>query len=71
MIPWVQVQSNGDITWKKIRMGLTDMDQLVVREGLSEGDTLVYSLNSGVMRSREEFRERMRNRSSNNMRRSR
>lgn len=70
-VPWVQVRSNGEVTWKKIRMGLTDSDQLVVREGLSEGDTLVYSLNSGVMRSREEFRERMRNRSSNNMRRSR
>ena len=71
MVPWVQVRSNGEVTWKKIRTGLTDLDQLVVREGLSEGDTLVYSLNSGVMRSREEFRERMRNRSSNNMRRSR
>lgn len=69
MFPWVQVQSNGETAWKKIRMGLTDMDQVVVREGVNEGDTLIYSLNSGVMRSREEFRERMRNRSSGNLRR--
>jgi multidrug efflux pump subunit AcrA (membrane-fusion protein) len=62
MIPSVQVRRNGTTEWTPIRTGLSDLDNIEVLRGLAEGDTVVYSLVSGVMRSREEFRERMRNR---------
>jgi HlyD family secretion protein len=63
MVPSVQVRRNGTTEWTPIRTGLSDLDNVEVLHGLAEGDTVVYSLVSGVMQSREAFRERMRNRS--------
>jgi HlyD family secretion protein len=62
MVPSVQVRRNGTLEWTPIETGLSDLDNIEVLHGLAEGDTVVYSLVSGVMQAREEFRERMRNR---------
>jgi hypothetical protein len=63
MVPSVQVRKNGVVTTTPIRTGLTNLDQIVVLEGLSEGDTLVYSIASGALQQRADFRERMSTRS--------
>jgi HlyD family secretion protein len=69
---WVQVRREGTVEVQPVRTGLANLDQIEILKGLSEGDTVIYQLVSGVMRSREEFRERMRSRSSvSNMRRTR
>ena len=52
-------------TTERVRTGLSNLDQIEVVEGLAGGDTVVYSLVSGAMQSREAFRDRMRSR--NNM----
>ena len=63
MVPSVQVRINGITEWRPVRTGLSDLDKIVVLDGLAEGDTVVYSLVSGAMQARDAFRERMRNRS--------
>jgi HlyD family secretion protein len=60
--PSVQVRNNGITEWRPVKTGLSDLDKIVVLEGLAEGDTVVYSLVSGAMQARDAFRERMRNR---------
>jgi HlyD family secretion protein len=62
MVPSVQVRRNGSLEWTPVKTGLSDLDNIEILHGLAEGDTVVYSLVSGVMQAREEFRERMRNR---------
>jgi len=61
-MPSVQVRQNGVTEWRPIKTGLSDLDNIEVLDGLAEGDTVVYSLVSGVMQAREEFREQMRDR---------
>ncbi len=58
----VQVRNNGVTEWRPVKTGLSDLDNIVVLDGLNVGDTVVYSLVSGAMQARDEFRERMRNR---------
>lgn len=62
MLPMVQVRSNGATEWRPVKTGLSDLDNIVILDGLSVGDTVVYSLVSGALQARDEFRERMRNR---------
>ena len=62
LMPSVQVRQNGVTEWRPIKTGLSDLDNIEVLDGLAEGDTVVYSLVSGVMQAREEFREQMRDR---------
>jgi HlyD family secretion protein len=64
MRPAVQVVRNGSFEWQPIRTGLSNFDDVEVISGLAEGDTVVYSLSSGAMQARADFRERMRSRSS-------
>lgn len=64
MVPTVTVRRNGIEETVRIRTGLTNLDNIEVIKGLAVGDTVVYSLSSGAMRAREEFRERMRSRAS-------
>jgi HlyD family secretion protein len=64
MAPFVQVRKNGEETYNRVRLGLSNLDFVQVTEGLAEGDTVVYSLTSGAMASREAFRDRMKSRSS-------
>ena len=45
-----------------VKTGLSDLDNIEVLDGLAEGDTVVYTLVSGAMQARDEFRERMRDR---------
>lgn len=59
LVPSVQVRRNGIVTPTPIKTGLSNLDQIEVVEGLAEGDTLVYSLASGALQQRAEFRERM------------
>lgn len=59
----VQVRNNGVTEWQPVKTGLSDLDNIVVLDGLNAGDTVVYSLVSGAMQARDEFRARMRDRS--------
>ena len=68
MVPTVTVRRNGIEETVRIRTGLSNLDNIEVLKGLAVGDTLVYSLSSGAMKSREAFRERMRSRSMSGMR---
>ncbi len=58
--PAVQVRRNGTVSWVPIKTGLSNLDDIVVLEGLAEGDTVVYSLTSGAMRDRQAMVDRMR-----------
>jgi len=62
MQPVVQVRINGVTEWRPVKTGLSDLDNVVILDGLNVGDTVVYSLVSGALQARDEFRERMRNR---------
>jgi len=64
MAPFVQVRRDGEDTYSRVRLGLSNLDLVQVTDGLAEGDTVVYSLTSGAMASREAFRDRMKSRSS-------
>lgn len=59
---WAQVRSGGLREWKKVEVGLSNLDRIEVSSGLAEGDTVVYVLVSGALQSRDEFRDRMRSR---------
>jgi HlyD family secretion protein len=59
---WVQVQSEGKREWKKVSVGLNNLDRIEIASGLAEGDTVVYQLVSGALQARDEFRDRMRDR---------
>lgn len=59
---WAQVQAGGLRDWKKVEVGLSNLDRIEISSGLAEGDTVVYQLVSGAMQSRDEFRDRMRSR---------
>jgi len=63
MGPAVQVMKNGIKEWVPIKTGLSNLDNIEVLSGLNVGDTVVYSLVSGSLQQREEFRDRMRERS--------
>ena len=63
MGPAVQVVKNGVTEWVPIKTGLSNLDNIEVLSGLNVGDTVVYSLVSGSLQQREEFRDRMRSRS--------
>ncbi len=63
MQPVVQVRTNGVTEWRPVKTGLSDLDNVVILDGLSVGDTVLYSLVSGALQARNEFRERMRDRS--------
>jgi HlyD family secretion protein len=62
MQPVVEVRNNGVTEWRPVKTGLSDLDNVVILDGLNVGDTVVYSLVSGALQARDEFRERMRNR---------
>jgi HlyD family secretion protein len=62
LAPFVQVRRNGQDSYQRVRTGLSNLDDVEITEGLAEGDTVVYSLTSGAMASREAFRDRMRSR---------
>ena len=62
MAPFVKVRRNGADSYNRVRLGLANLDDVQVTDGLAEGDTVVYSLTSGAMASREAFRDRMRSR---------
>lgn len=68
---WAQVRSGSQRAWRKVEVGLSNLDRVAVTSGLAEGDTVVYTLVSGALQSRDEFRDRMRNMGpAGNMRRS-
>jgi HlyD family secretion protein len=64
MAPFAQVRKDGQESWVRVKLGLANLDFVQVTDGVAEGDTVVYSLTSGAMASREAFRDRMKSRSS-------
>ncbi len=59
--PMVQIRKDGVETWKPVKTGLANVDDIQILEGVAEGDTVVYSLSSGAMQARNQFMDRMRN----------
>jgi len=60
---FVQVIENGETVDRPVRVGLTNLDYAQIIDGVQPGDSVVWTLTSGAMAGREEFMERMRNRS--------
>lgn len=56
----VTLLRGGERSRVEVVTGLANLDEIEIREGVAEGDTLVYSLVSGAMADRERARERMR-----------
>jgi len=63
MRQFVQVMEGDEIIERPVKVGLTNLDYAQIIEGVSPGDSLMWTLTSGAMAGREQFMERMRNRS--------
>jgi hypothetical protein len=57
-IVFVLVEGAPETRW--IRTGLSDLDYSEVVEGLSESDTVLILPSAGLVRSQQQFRDRLR-----------
>lgn len=60
---FVELIQNGSVVEQPVKIGLVNLDHVQILEGVNPGDSLQWSLTSGALAGREQFRERMRNRS--------
>jgi len=59
---YVELIRDGVIVEQPVKVGLANLDHIQIIEGVNPGDSLQWSLTSGAMAGREQFRERMRER---------
>jgi HlyD family secretion protein len=60
---YVEVINGGQVVERPVKVGLANLDEVQIIEGVAPGDSLQWSLTSGALAGREQFRERMRSRS--------
>jgi HlyD family secretion protein len=62
-VKYVEIIRGGVPVEQPVRVGLANLDYVQIIDGVSAGDSLQWSLTSGAMAGREQFRENMRARS--------